>query len=481
MNVPFNGYLRRDPREAADAGLLLWRENFASFILFFAIPFWVCAFALRLLPGKAQYFSWLILWLLKPLFDRPVLHIISVRFFESGANMKRLLRGMGKTLYRGLLGDLLWRRFSPFRAAVMPARVLEPRKKTGGKFADRIKLLKKGGLSYCFFISCWGVAIEIALLAGEILFFMLMVEFIGADFDIFFENFIKNTDIYIFAAWCFNYMLVETIYVCKGFSLYINSRIEVEGWDIEVIFRGFADKLRKKKTSGILIVLCLFCLFLSVNTNAADWEPADGDVPLEQLQNILDSPDFGSERDSWDIRWKNAPKERDIPDFNFDPLLEKIRSIFAYVLRSILIILIAALAVFLFLYARKFINKKNSEAKKSAMTIMHGIPAENPQALLEKAIDFFEHGNLRMAWGYCTAAAILSWPLYRGLVFPPNATESDCADMASSTPAFSHDEVQVFCKLIKHWVNFAYAGRLPPSGSFEEAAAFCKLMRGANG
>ena len=476
MNIPFEGYLKhKDSREASDAGLLLWRENFTSFILFFAIPLWACAFALRLLPGRAQYFSWLIMWLLKPLFDRPVLHIISVRFFESGADMKRLLRGMGKSLYRGLLGDLLWRRFSPLRAAAMPVRVLEPRKKTGNRLADRIKLLKKGGLGYCFLLSCWGVALEAALLIGEMLFILIMAEFLGVDFDIFSGAFIKNAEIYIFAAWCFNYMLVETIYVCKGFSLYINSRIEVEGWDIEVIFRGFADKLRKKKTGGALIVLCLFCLFFPAKSLAAE------EVPLEKLQNILESPDFGGERDSWGIRLKNTPQERDIPDFNIDPALEKLRLIFAYVLRSILIIFIAALAVFLFLYARKFNNKRNAAVKEFATTILYGIPAENPQALLEKAMDFFEQGNLRMAWGYCTAAAILSWPLYRGVNFPPNATESDCVDIVSSMPAFNRDEVQDFCKLIKYWVNFAYAGQLPPSGSFEEAAAFCKSMRDANG
>jgi len=475
MNIPFEGYLRhKDSREASDAGVLLWRENFASFILFFAIPLWVCAFALRMLPGRAQYFSWLILWLLKPLFDRPVLHIISVRFFESGADMKRLLRGMGKSLWRGLLGDLLWRRFSPFRAAAMPVRVLEPRKKIGGKFADRIKLLKKGGMSYCFLLSCWGVALEITLLVGEILFFTFMAGFMGADFNIFSGAFIKNAEIYIFAAWCFNYMLVETLYVCKGFSLYINSRIEVEGWDIEVIFRGFAEKLRKKKTGGLLIVLCLFCLFLPVKSLAAE------DVPLEKLQNILESRDFGGEQDSWGIKLKNAPQERDTPEFNINPMLEKMRLIFAYVLRFIFVSFIAALAVFLFLYARKLVYKKNSTAKEFAMTALHGIPVENPQALLEKAIDFFEQGNLRMAWGCCTAAAILSWPFYRGVDFPPNATESDCADIVGSMSANS-DETHVFCRLIKHWVNFAYAGRLPPSGSFEEAAAFCKSMRDTNG
>ena len=143
-----------DSREAADAGLLLWRENFVNFILFFAIPFWLCAFFTRLLPGKILYFSYLILWWLKPLFDRIILHVISVRFFESGASLRRLCRGLGKSLWRGLLGDLLWRRFSPLRSAMMPVRMLEfagNQRKKNRLIPERKKNLKKGGIDYCFF------------------------------------------------------------------------------------------------------------------------------------------------------------------------------------------------------------------------------------------------------------------------------------------------------------------------------------------
>jgi hypothetical protein len=244
----------KDFREAADSGLLLWRENFIYFLPFFAFPFWVCAFALRLLPGKEQYFSWLVLWLLKPLFDRPILHIISIRFFESGASMERLCKGLGKTIFRGLPGDLLWRRFSPLRSAMIPVRVLEPAAKSVKEnpsfrklvLAERKKLLKKGGLGYCLFLSVWGVSLEIVLLAGEILFFITMAELMRKGFISSFASSLQNVEIYIFATWCFNYMLVETLYVCMGFSLYINSRIEVEGWDIEITFRSLAEKLRKE-------------------------------------------------------------------------------------------------------------------------------------------------------------------------------------------------------------------------------------------
>jgi hypothetical protein len=481
MNLPFKtAPKQKDSREAADSGLLLWRENFINFIPFFAIPFWICAFALRLLPGKLQYFSWLILWLLKPLFDRIILHIISIRFFDSGSSFKRLLKGLGKSLLRGLAGDLLWRRFSPLRSAMMPERVLEPRKKTGKEKAQRRKLLKNGGINFCFFLTLWGIAVEYALLSGEFFFVTLTANyFANIDFSLNME-FWGKAEIYIFAAWCINYIIIETIYVCMGFSLYINSRINVEGWDLEIMFRGFAEKLKSRKTAVALIVFCFVCLFSPVNTFAQKMQNNTTDVPLETLQKILDSPDFGSEKDSWGIRFKKQPEPN---NFNFDinPAMEKLRTIFAFILRFILIMLIAALAVFLFLYARKLVNERNTAVKKSAASVLRGIPLLNPDDLLEKAAYFFEHENLRLAWGYCTAAAILSWSLYRGLAFPPNATESECADMVKSMTPDNPDEAGAFCSLINDWINFAYADRLPPAGHFEKSAAFCKSLRNVNG
>lgn len=496
MNIPFEGALRRkDFREAADAGLLLWRENFISFIPFFAIPLWVCAFALRMLPGKAQYLSWLIIWMLKPLFDRSVLHIISVRFFEHGANMKRLCHGLGKSLCRGLAGDLLWRRFSPLRSAMMPVRVLEQNVKSGRGIAERKRLLKKGGIDYCYLLTFWGAAVEIVLLIGEVIFFYMMAELIMKGFVYSLWSSDKSTEIYIYAAWCFNYMLVETIYVCMGFSLYINSRIEVEGWDIEIIFRNIAEKLKNKSKHGALVVFFLICILLPVKNLAAGEElfAVTDDIPLEKLQTILDSPDFGGKKDSWGIRLKEPIKPINRPLIN-ETLMERIKRlqrIFAYFLQFLIISGIAGLLVFLLFYLRKFSRNKTGAIDNPAVKILHKDAIEAPESLLEKALGFHKQGKIRLAWGYCTAAVILSWPLYRGLFFPPNATESDCANMVSSMaannvpanqrPPCNIEEARIFSELIKHWVYLAYAERLPPEGSFEEAAAFCKLLRTADG
>jgi hypothetical protein len=475
MNLPFEISSRKmDSREAADAGLLLWRECFINFLPFFAIPFWICAFTLRILPGNLQYFSWLILWFLKPLFDRPVLHIISVRFFKSNAGIKHFFKGLGKTIWYGLPGDLLWRRFSPLRAAMMPGRTPEyGSKKSGKETVKRKEQLKRSGIGYCFLLTCWGIALEITLLSGEILFFIMITELIGIDYSIFNFEFFRKAEVFIFAAWCINYMLIETLYVCMGFSLYINSRIEVEGWDIEIMFRTFATKL--KKASGVLIVFVL--MFFPVNAFTADFEVSADEVPIEKLNEILNSPDFGGEKDSWGIRLKNPQEDRN--NFNINPNMDRLRFIFAFILRFIIIILIAALAVFIIFYVRRFINNRNFETEESAITVLRGIPGRNPELILQRAVEFFEQGNLRMAWGYCTAAGILSWTVCRGLSFPPDATESECVKIVGSS--FSGDEVITFNRLIKNWINYAYAGKIPPDGSFEEAAAFCKSMKVSNG
>jgi len=483
MNIPFElalGY--KDFREAADTGLLLWRKNFFSFISLFAIPFWICAFTLRLIPDLAPYWSWLIIWLLKPLFDRPVLHIISVRFFEKNADMKRLLQGLGKSLLRGLLGDLLWRRFSPFRSAMMPVRVLEQNPKSGKWMSQRKKLLKKGGVNYCFLLTLWGVAVEAALFLGVMLFFIIMSELIMEGYASTIWQFLRDNEIYLYAIYCFNYLLVEPIYVCMGFSLYINSRIEVEGWDIEIIFRDFAEKLKNKSKNAASVVLFLLFLLLPLKTFADNNEPPAADVPLETLKAIFDSDDFGSEKDTWGIRLKKPVQTRNIPS----PRLQYVREAFAFVFRLIIIAVIAALVVFLLFYLRKFKWSKVGGAERPYLAPLQKNRKENPALLLEKALRFYEQGDTRLAWGYCTAAAILSWPFYRGLAFPPNATESDCANMVSSMTAnagnsqITAEEAQVFSELIKNWVYLAYAQRLPVDGSFEQALAFCKSLRGAD-
>ncbi len=296
--------------EAVDSGVLLWRSNFVYFIPFFAVPVWVVACGLRLFSGELFFIPYLGLWWLKPLFDRIVLHIVSKRFFGDSSMLKLndLFRGISE-MRRGLLGDLLWRRFSPGRAARMPVRVLE---RLGARqFAQRKKVLEGGGINFCSFISVLGLALEAALLLGEILFALMTASLFFPTAVEYLEENKQITEIFIFAAFCFNYILVESLYVCMGFGLYINSRVEVEGWDLELLFKKFVKRQNDAKPLKIALLVCLFIVlpFSAYSQITSDF-PDDFPVPDEQavldLKEILASPDFGSEREGWTIRFKNS-------------------------------------------------------------------------------------------------------------------------------------------------------------------------------
>jgi hypothetical protein len=43
------------------------------------------------------------------------------------------------------------------------------------------------------------------------------------------------------------------------------------------------------------------------------------------------------------------------------------------------------------------------------------------------------------------------------------------------------NESTACAELIEHWVLFAYAGHLPPDGSFEKALALCRSLKVSNG
>jgi hypothetical protein len=156
----------------------------------------------------------------------------------AGGRRQELFHGLWDTIRRGLAGDLLWRRFSPGRPANQPLRVLE--RLDTKQFRQRKKALAEGGLNSCFLISIMGLAAECLLLAGEIVFGIMMINIISpAAISGIRENLI-SIEIFIFAAFCFNCILAESLYVCMGFGLYVNSRIELEGWDLELLFRKLA-------------------------------------------------------------------------------------------------------------------------------------------------------------------------------------------------------------------------------------------------
>ena len=487
---PFSGgalsLRQRSVWEAVDSGVLLWRHSFVYFILFFAIPVWVSACCLRLLPGNFYYLSYLILWWLKPFFDRFVLHVVSRRFFDTKAASKLAeLRGfLSDTCFRGLLGDLCWRRFSPGRSARMPIRILERIEKE--QFRQRKKALAGGGLNFCFLISAVCLVMEAMLLFGEIVFVMLITQMFFPSAFLYMRDNFEVVEIFIFAAYCFNYIIVESLYVCMGFGLYINSRVEVEGWDLQLLFQKFAGPTVKAVlTAGLFLALLFMPLSQAGAGESGDtveFFPSDfPSVPadsLEKLDTILASKDFGYEKEGWGIQLRHASETPELPDLNLESWLEKIRRMFGLVLRFFMALSIAAFLAFAFWWLRKYNwNSLRGKAGPRDRGESYGnllLSAESPESLFARAEDLFGRGHFREAWAACLCGCIGAYSKYRSLSFPAGATEYDCLELLrKALPG----EADGFAELVQNWVLLAYGNRAPEPGAFEKALAYGRELR----
>ena len=471
---------RRGTWEASDSGVLLWRSSFAWFLPFFAIPFWTVACSLRLLPGNLVFFSYLILWWLKPLFDRPVLYVVSRNLF--GSTVPFSFADLG-SLRRGILGDLLWRRFSPGRAATMPIRVLE--NLNSKQFAQRKKVLGAGGLGFCSFLGVLGFALELMLLFGELIFFSVIFQIFFPSVNI--MNSLRAVEVFVFVLFCFNYILVESLYVCMGFGLYINSRVELEGWDLQLIFQNFAKLgfnkpgIDKPDLKAILIV-CIFLSLLAAPSAAFANEvfpeafPTVSVESLDELKEILASPDFGSERESWEIRLRNQREPAEIPEIEAAPWMESIRLIFSFMLRLLVILAIAGFLGFAFYWSWK--NRELFQRRNKALDVRKTytdphLLSESPETHFSKAEDLFSEGLFREAWAACLAGCLGAFTRKSPISFPVDATEYDCLNLVRHVLP---DEGAGFGELVQSWVLFAYGERRPADGAFEQALAYGRSL-----
>lgn len=476
---------RRSVWEAADSGLLLWRGSFAYILLFLGVPLAAFSCAARWFMPELKQEVYLGLWWLKPLWDRFALHVVSVRFFEPDASLGRLVRVSPSFFLRGLIGDLLWRRIGLWRASRMPVRVLE---KLGGRaYRQRKALLRDGGLDFCALVTIFCHSLEYVLLAGELVFVYVMTDiFTSGSVSGFLQytEFIAAVEPFMFAAYTVNLFLLESVYVSMGFGLYINSRVRVEGWDIQLFFENFAKNTaagggRKLPAGNVVrVLLCGLCLGLftfSPHGLFAE-ENTAGAVPLGTLEAVLESPDFGYYTDTWNVRPKRENTEvgRKRPLFPKD--WQGMKEVVGQVLRGILVVCAGALVVYLFVrFFRRGWGGRGGPAARGFS--LENTAAPDPAFLVEEALSLYGRGRFREAWAACFASAIASYVRFRGLSFPPRATEYACLGIVLMDAGGAGD----FAFLVERWVCLAYAGREPDDEAFSRAVSFCRGLLGESG
>lgn len=230
----------RNQWQAIDLGFTLaqswWRPLFLSWLL----PSCALWLLLSALFWDQQWWIIVLIWWLKPLFDRLPLFFASRAMFGETLSLSGLLRQWRSALKFEWLAWISWRRLNPTRSLDLPVTLLE--QLSGRARARRLQVMHQGtgGGAWLTFVC---VHIEMFFTIGVMALVALLIP-AEVDFGLW-ERYTAQTPWILFVSNGVSLLamaLVAPFYTMGGFSLYISRRIQLEGWDIEIRFRHLAKR-----------------------------------------------------------------------------------------------------------------------------------------------------------------------------------------------------------------------------------------------
>ena len=223
--------------EAADLGVRLCQAATRSVyppFLTVAAPLTALAIASYEI---APWLPTLVIWWLKPWFDRTILFALSRAVFSQQTSFADVWRARRGVWFSGLLFTFTLQRLSPWRSLTQPAYQLEGASTVAAM--RRVRQLRRGTAgSACLTTCAFGVS-ELALTTAVL---SLLTWFAPAGRVPDLSDVLSGGDPGLRAlaaplAYAAVVMFLEPFYVAAGFALYLNRRAELEAWDIEQEFR----------------------------------------------------------------------------------------------------------------------------------------------------------------------------------------------------------------------------------------------------
>jgi len=227
----------RSMSEATDLGVRLVQANARSVWASFT-PVWAVVALVALASGGiATWLPSLVIFCMKPWLDRTLLFVLSRAVFGTPTRLRDVWGAQRDVWWQQWFSTLTWRRLSPWRSYTQPSRQLEGVRGAAGR--ARRKQLLNGKHGAAFGMHSVFAQTEMLLLIGLM---ALAVWFApeGAQLtmmDALFKSDSPTVSMLIAAAYAAMVLLVEPFYVCAGFAMYLNRRVELEAWDIEQEFR----------------------------------------------------------------------------------------------------------------------------------------------------------------------------------------------------------------------------------------------------
>ena len=466
----------RQPWESVDLGCAMVRRDYGGIMALWActvLPLWILvAVLLRSVPACIP----LVVWWLKPLYDRVPLFFLSRAAFGVRPTFLETWKQWPRLWITNCLPALLWRRLSFIRSFALPSQMLEGLR--GAAVKQRIRTLAmdggSSGVSMSFAFSNLELAAWIGLIWGT---YGLLPESAQPDWEGFFQAFDFETTIPNGFLWwgaaCHMVIvtLIEPFYVGAGFALYLNCRTRLEGWDVELAFRRLAARLTSA-AAALIIALLVIC---GAPTSVQAVERAD---PEKVVREMLKESEFEIHKIParewvWDED-KNKDQKKDKHESSNSSKSGRLDlfALLGLLLRWVLVIgLVGWLGYYLWKNRHLFISRGVSKAPVRAPKVLMGMnitPESLPDDLVAAARAAWAAGDFKEALSLLYRGA-LSWLVNRRRVpITDSDTEEDC--LVQVLQAGEKKEADYFRKLTGAWVQVAYAV-MPVSN--DEMGALC--------
>ncbi len=461
--------------QAVDLGFLMARAWYRSLLIACALPIFLLAVPLAILLPAHPFWVGFILWWLKPFWERLPLYLASRKLFDEHSAYPEIRARAWRLYSFDCLPNLLWRRLSVQRAFDAPVTVLEELK--GKRRRERLRVLHGkysdvalGNQFVCFcfeVVFCVGLVIAFEFFTPE----RWNVEI----YDRYDELTLVGEWLYAIAG-LLAMVLIMPFHAMAGFSLYLNRRIELEAWDIEISFRNLASRKQRElsRAAGAAAAALLAGLLASLSPqDVAAAVSHDRESAARMIDEVLAGPDYGEEKTVRRWRFKGDDEEEDesVPEWileflewleNFADFRDGI-SHFAWWLKLFLIAGFILLVVYLLRRYRgplgNLVRRERDAAPPEVLFGLDVTPESLPRDVPAEVRELWRKGQFRDAIGLLYRASLSRLIDRHALEFRASHTEAECAELVrargiDSLSAFFGDLTQV-------WRRLAYGHQVP--------------------
>ncbi|MFI5314809.1 MAG: DUF4129 domain-containing protein [Myxococcota bacterium] len=461
----------RGSLEAADLGFQLARA--CARPLFGAHALVVLGLALALgcaLPNQLALAAALVWWL-KPLYDRVALYVLSIALFGEAPGIAETLFALPRLIFgSGLLASLTWLRLSPTRSFYAPVLQLEGLRGRARWLRSRVLAERESATAVGLLWVCSSCEMAIVL-AGLQLAATLRPDGTLLQFwsDTLFHP-SRALLAYELALYALAICAVEPFYVASGFALYVNRRVWLEGWDVELAFR----RLERRMRAAAAIAVLLLALAPALRAFAAAPAPCSVDSAEDAgdcIDGVLAQPEF-DQTVKIDV-WRPRSLGGNV-DF-LGPIARWVGSALSTVFRIgawiaiplVVLLLLAAIARGMRGRAQRGLRARATETEPIRGLDLR--PESLPVDVLGAARARFAAGDATGALSLLYRGALVALARRFGLRLPASATEGECERIARS--ALDAALVEDFSVLARAWLHCAYAHRPPAPDEFESLCA----------